>query len=226
MYTQTRFKQALMLAASILTSSLVHAWPLTNGNGLQSTRTVSLENSINSIDISGNFEVNVESGLDNTVSFTIDENLIDQVSIKSDLGELKISMGHWISPSKRPTLRLKVKNLSSLAKIELSGAVNLPMGKIQKLSLSSVELSGRSQLELDLSQTTDFHVNLSGSSTIKIGGNVKDLILVASGANSANLLNLEGHSLQMELSGSNTVEYGNFASVKKETSGANSISKH
>jgi hypothetical protein len=230
----------LMLFASVVmfSTSCNYIKPI-NGDGKFIKTDRELKDDITSVEISGNFSVVLTQDSLPKLSIETDENLMDYIETKVKSHKLIIKSKKRISSAKGITIFLAINQLKQM---ELSGAVILrSTGKIS-LDEISIELSGASNVYMDLNCIT-LKADCSGSSTLKLIGAAGDAEIETSGAcdidNSQMVvenLNLEVSGagkikvnvltkLNAKVSGAAEVEYLGAPEVHKEVSGAGSVNK-
>lgn len=173
-----------------------------------------------SVEISGGFEVQLETGDQHSIEVIGAPDAISTVKIEVAGGELSVSRetSFWRNSS----VQLRIVS-PSVDAIELSGAVSLRAPKLQAQALK-IEASGASSLVLS-GAVDQLTLDLSGASTVDALGLLADKVhLEASGACKVKVH--AASSLKVDVSGASSVHYaGTPKDLEVETSGASSIEK-
>jgi hypothetical protein len=188
------------------------------GSGKMTTEVRDLTD-FTSVDVGGVFQVEVTAQKDFAVEVEADDNLLQFIKTEVRSGQLEISMDKKVSTKNPIRIRISAPNIEG---IEASGVSHVTVTNL-KNSDFSVDTSGASKLKLS-GEASNLTVEVSGASEI----NAEDLIAVsasvdASGASRVNL-NVTGQ-LKSEASGASNITYIGTPSVSKKTSGASSVSQ-
>jgi hypothetical protein len=208
---------SLMLSAMLFGCRFGGSGVRGNGDVVKETREVE---EFNKIDVSGVFTVVVEISNETSVVVSAESNLMKYIRTRVKKNKLIIDTKKNISPKKQLTVYVKTKSLSYL---EASGATDL---EIEGLDESKFKLEVSGAAECDISgRVGKFIAEVSGA------GNVygRDLIcdyadLDISGAGDIKLTVNEG--LNADVSGAaSVVYYGDPKEINIDTSGAASVKK-
>ncbi|QEG21467.1 head GIN domain-containing protein [Mariniblastus fucicola] len=189
----------------------------TPGSGVVATQDRSVDE-FHAISVSGIGDVEVQVGGEQSVSVSIDDNLLEMVKTDVENGVLKIYTSGSIRTSKGLDVKVSVASLDS---VTASGIGNV----------KAVDVSGPSM-----------KVDISGVGSVTIDGEVDQLDVSVSGTGSANLKDLIAKDVKAEASGTGKVTvhasqsvdanasgvagitvYGNPEDVKKESSGVGNV---
>jgi hypothetical protein len=230
----------LMLFASVIMfgTSCNYIKPI-DGNGKFIKVDRELQDEFDAVEISGNFSLVLTQDSLPKLSIETDENLIKYIDTRVKNHKLVIKSKKRLSSAKGITVFLSVNKLKQM---ELSGAVVLrSSGKIN-LDEIKMELSGASNVYMDLNCTT-LNADMSGSSTLKLIGAASDAEIEASGACDIDNSQMVVENMSLEVSGAGKivvnvltkldakvsgaaeVEYMGTPEVHKEVSGAGSVNK-
>jgi hypothetical protein len=177
--------------------------------------------SFHAIDLGGAFELVVHVAPESTQKVVVssDDNIVPRILTTVSGGELDLSVDHWMV---RPQHEMKVEIwVPSLTKIDASGASKIQVDGLHG-ELFELELSGAS--DSTLSGIVDrFVVESSGATELDARGlEAKTVELELSGAGNAEVLASE--RLDAEVSGAGNVRYfGEPTQVTKDVSGAGSV---
>jgi hypothetical protein len=220
MFTLTVKKIFIM---SLLMTSVSHASFFKEGNGRKTSKTFVAATQIAGLSTSGNYNVIVKSGSENSARVTIDENLVDHISVSEKGQEWHIELSGRLEPSFKPEIEMTLKDLSLLRAVKAHGSVRiaLPNMKVdQDLLFSSTGLSSIEALDI---VAENIILKATGGSRIELGGKVKTCSLQANGATAVNLQKIVGQNLQLKANGSNTIYLGKFDGVSSDLNGLNNI---
>ncbi len=212
------------------------------GNGVIKTedRTVS---SFKKVEASGAIKLMVSQGDFKPVRLEGDENILPYVEIKQDGDQIEIRTrpGYNISPTNDLIVYVTAPVYSS---IEVSGASDIKgQNKISNPENLKLEASGAGDIEMDV-DAPEISAQITGSGSIRLKGQTKDLDIDLSGAGHAYCFDLLSENTKVDISGAGSAEIyasvkldaqvsgvgnvtykGNAASVTQHVSGAGSVSK-
>ena len=212
------------------------------GNGVIKTedRTVS---PFKQVDAGGAIKLMVSQGDFKPVRLEGDENILPYVEIKQegDQIEIRTRPGYNISPTNDLIVYVTAPVYSS---IEVSGASDIKgQNKISNPENLKLEASGAGDIEMDV-DAPEIRARITGSGSIRLKGQTKDLDIDLSGAGHAYCFDLLSENTKVDISGAGSAEIyasvkldaqvsgvgnvtykGNAASVTQHVSGAGSVSK-
>jgi hypothetical protein len=239
MKTRSYFIVLMLFASVILCITSCNYIKPVEGNGKFTKVDRELKDDFTSMEISGNFNVVLTQDSLPKLSIETDENLMDYIDTKVKNHKLIIKSKKRLNSAKGITIFV---GITQLQQMELSGAVVLrSSGKIN-LDAIKIELSGASNVYMDLNCTT-LNADMSGSSTLRLIGAGIDAEIEASGACDIDnsLMPVENMNLEVsgagkiivnvltkldaKVSGAAEVEYMGAPEVHKEVSGSGSVSK-
>lgn len=210
---QTPRRRRLAIAGLLLATPFVAAcgdfdidiesdtWPDIDGSGDVVTTEVAVED-FHRIDVSDQFRVvaTVSDGADPSVSFDVDDNLVEHVDIRVDGKTLVVEFDQGgIDPSERPVVTVTIDELLS------------------------VETSGASEIVVSGVDGPDFDVDASGASRVEAAGTTTNLTIQASGASNLDLFDLQSASVDVDLSGASSADVTASDQVAGKASGASSV---
>jgi len=189
-----------------------------NGSGKMATEARDLTD-FTSVDVGGVFQVEITAQKDFAVEVEADDNLLQFVKTEVRNGQLEISMDKKVSTKNPIRIRISAPAIEGL---ETSGVSNVSVTDLQNTDFS-IDTSGASKLKLS-GETTNLTVEVSGASEI----NAEDLKAVnaevdASGASRVNV-SVSG-KLRSEASGASSITYAGTPTVSKKTSGASKVTQ-
>jgi hypothetical protein len=207
MLEQAKFSnpRAVLRAARVSTLVLLGALTLggcsLKGSGTPMTEERELE-AFDEIELGGVFTlvVHVAPGTTQKVVVSGDDNIVPEILTKVSGGELDLSIDHWMV---RPDQPLEVEVwVASLTKIEASGA-------------SKIEVTGL--------HGENFELELSGASHSTLAGVVDRFELDSSGASKLDAKALQAKTVDVELSGAGDAEVWASETLDAEVSGAGKV---
>jgi hypothetical protein len=209
------------------------------GSGKKITENRKITN-FSKIDISGGFKINIKQ--DSSLSLTVmgDDNIMKYVRTQVNGNKLRIYTRKNLCESGPIIVNIGIKNLEA---IEASGAVELTSeGRINTQNLS-LNFSGVSKIDMDLSAadvkteargaTEIFLKGQAASHSVKVSGVGKlhalDFVVGTYNIKSSGSANSEINvlkELKVDTKGASTIEYrGNPSKVEEHKSGASSLNK-
>jgi len=191
-----------------------------------------------SVDIGGAFEVVLKQGSQEALTVEAEADMLEKIKTEVKGHTLKIYTDKnccWDNHGM--VIYLTVKELKYM---EISGACELKTEGEMKLNDLEMEVSGASEMDLNLS-LSKLDLDISGASEITLTGSCGQVYMDASGACELDALNfrvetmtIDGSGaseckvnvtkdLQVDASGATSVKYTGGASVHISTSGASSV---
>ncbi len=188
----------LAVAAACVASVGCNVFVGTPGSGISATETRVVDE-FHAIAASGSGDVNVTVGGDQSVSVTVDDNIIEMVRTETVNGTLKI----WTEGSYSSSLGLKVD-------------VTVP-------SLDGITVSGTSDVVASGVDSPKFSLSVSGTGDAKITGVTEDLDVSISGTGDADLRELISQTARVRTSGTGDAKIYASESVDAKASGTSDI---
>lgn len=188
------------------------------GSGVETTKSFDID-AFDQVRFSGSGEYNISCGEEQSVSVTIDDNLMEFVDLNVEDGKLKFNVTEQYTSG----MGLKVD-------------ITIP-------KLKGVEVNGAGTATIKNVSAEAFAIDVSGASTVVADGSANSLDLQASGACSLKLYELESKKCTVDMSGAGSamvhvtemldakisgvgsVKYKGEPEVKKDVSGIGSVSK-
>ncbi|MEE9431664.1 MAG: head GIN domain-containing protein [Melioribacteraceae bacterium] len=186
-----------------------------NGNIVEDTRNVS---EFSKIDVSGNYEVEINIGENTLVEIIAEENLLKLIKTKVKKHTLYISSRENLRPTEDLLIRISVENLSA---IECSGVNDIIANNVDTEEFD-IELSGAGSILIN-GKAERFFLEISGAADIEAKDFiVEDVVIEVSGAANAEVY--ASQSVDAEVSGAGFIElYGDAKRVRTDISGAGSL---
>lgn len=172
--------------------------PKIKGSGIVTLKEVEIEESFDSIDIDGDFEIELSQG--NTSLYTIetDDNLIDVIQFRVEDNTLKISATHRIVKKKRFKITLTA---ATIAEIHLNNDARIKGSQLLKGDNILVTAGKSSEFDLDLDYKEAINLELFSDAKGSIKATAQNSKVTTDGRS-----NLKGYflveSIEMELSDS------------------------
>lgn len=175
--------------------------------------------SFSGIEVGGAFNVIISQGENSSVIVRTDENLMEHIFTEVSGNVLNLSSKSIKNPTK---LDVIITN-PHFTSLEVSGAANLRSeGTIVEPTMD-IDASGASEIDLNV-KTESLKTEASGASYVKLTGTASVHTIDASGASEVNANNLETKTTIADASGASDVSVRASEEVKRETSGAGSVS--
>ncbi len=215
------------ILAGIALSMILIAFPAVTSmatgfqKGLDS-RTVKVDRAVSgftALDISSAFHVYLSQGNTESLSIEADEDIIDHIKTEVSGNTLKIYVDKRINNIGELNIYLTFKELNY---IELSGAVDLEGENAMNFQDLKLDLSGASELEMDL-KVNKLNTDFSGASELKLKGTCDKAYIDASGASKINMEDFTVSDLTIDASGASTMKVNASSKLKIDASGASSI---
>jgi hypothetical protein len=186
-----------------------------SGNVITQTRDIS---AFHAIEVSNALQVDVTAQKDFALSVESDDNIAPLIRTEVSGGVLRISCDKHVSTSSPMRIRVSAPDIDNL---EVSGASTVSIANIQNSNFA-IDLSGASKVKVD-GQTSQLKAEASGASKIDAQNLTADSVNVStSGASSANV-NVTS-SLRADASGASHINYtGSPKDIQKKSSGASSV---
>lgn len=177
--------------------------------------------SFEGIDVSSAINVTVSDGnYDGEISVEAPDNILDRIVTEVEKGILVIKIKGTVN-LKNATIKVNFPH-KKLRSFNLSGATNVTVIPTQKVEKLAVDLSGASNLKLDV-VSNSISVDNSGASSMKITGNVQDLNISVSGASSFIGKELKAANVTVDCSGASSTTVWAVNSLTADSSGASSV---
>ncbi|MDH0659336.1 DUF2807 domain-containing protein [Empedobacter sp. GD03865] len=189
-----------------------------SSNTVTETRKVA---SFEGIDVSSAISVTVEDGNYNgQISVEAPDNIMNRITTEVKNGVLVMKINGTIN-LKNSSIKIKFPH-QKLRSFNLSGATNVTVLPTQKVEKMAVDLSGASNLKLDV-VSNSISVDNSGASSMKISGNVQDLNISVSGASSFVGKELKAANVVVDCSGASSTTVWAVNNLTADSSGASSV---
>ncbi len=155
-----------------------------------------------SIDNSGPFDLYVVVGEIQSVSISIDDNLVEVVETRVRRGTLEIYTKDNIRSHRRSRIDITVPKLEELT-ISGSGDVELENVSGEEFDL---QISGSGDVELTEMNTQELYVSVSGSGDVRADGTARNLEIGISGSGDIDARDLEAEDVTVKIHGSGDVK--------------------
>lgn len=193
-----------------------------DGSGTPETVDVSTEDGFNQLELSHGFEVDVVvTEGPPSIEVTVDDNLVEylDVEVRGDVLEVGFQDRSSYDFDVQPTATI---SMSSLERIDLSGAVTAEVAGVVASEAIVVDASGASDLSLDARVDT-LTIDASGASNVDVDGRAEDVQIDASGASNVDLVSLDANGATVDLSGASFLRLGTVETVEGDLSGASTL---
>jgi hypothetical protein len=187
-----------------------------------SSETVTLTPTVDELQrlaFSNEVRATVVAGSPSRVEITVNQNLQDQLVVRTSHGQLEVGMQDGYD-YQRLILNVRV-TMPAVESIVLGGASSADLLGFEQTSVAAlnVEVSGASRLSGQVAADR-LKLDLSGASRAQLGGTTRELSLVASGASEAGLDQLQTADASVELSGASRAVVLVEREIRGEASGA------
>jgi len=188
------------------------------------------------IEVGHAFELEVTPSDNYSVTITARQGVLDHVDVTRDGSTLKIEMDVWfLTWQSNPKVTI---TMPSLQRLDLSGAAQGNARGFISTNDFEVELSGASNLDLDMEtgafradisgasslsgslEATSSDIELSGASDVRLAGSGGDLFIDGSGASQVNLADYAVNDAGVQLSGASSAELTVNGRLDADLSGA------
>jgi hypothetical protein len=228
----------LTLAAGML-STLSGCGPVVIGSGKLVTEVMDYAD-FTKLSVGSAFQVEVTRADSYLVSVTVDDNLVEYLSIRKSGSTLYIglkTLRGYLRATQRATI-----TMPELRGLEISGASKGDVSGFHSSDSLDIEVSGASSLDIDdvAAGDTDFEVSgaskvtgsieiddgdfsVSGASSVSLDGSADDVRMVVSGASTMRLDDFEVSNADIELSGASKATVNVSGQMDVEVSGASNL---
>jgi hypothetical protein len=174
------------------------AWYLLNSSSNQKTQTYNFTD-FTTINVSSAFKVNVTQSSQYSIVITANEDALNQIEVNKTGNTLTITVKPGaIFTNFNPQAQITMPKLESVV---FSGATHGTAEGFNSQDPIAIKLSGASSLDVKSFQAGNITTDVSGASSFTATGTANDLVGIASGASTLNLLNLAVNNANMSLSG-------------------------
>lgn len=171
------------------------------------------------VDVGGVFQVEIAAGKDFQVEIEADDNLLQYIRTEVHDGVLRISTSESVKSQNPMRVRIAAPSIENL---QASGACKVNVSGL-KNSEFGLDTSGASKVKLE-GETSSLTVDVSGASNIDAAG-LKSVSANVEASGASNVSLFVTNRLTSEASGASKITYaGNPSSVEKNSSGASKIS--
>jgi hypothetical protein len=186
---------AIILLFALILPGCTRVGSSMNGSGKIVDDDLKVEG-FSSLNIKGPFEVEVIQSKDFKVTLSIDENMLSRVKVTLERKTLNLSIE---APATFfPTsLKLKVE-MPALIALTLSGEASATVNGFKDVNTFTVFLSGKSILNCAV-ETSDFELNVSGTSEAIFKGKAHDAIVDVRGASKLEMTEFESTSAKVKM---------------------------
>lgn len=173
------------------------------------------------LDISHAINVTVTDGNYNgEIIVDAPDNILDRIITEVENGVLHIKIRGSVS-LKNAQIKVSFPH-KKLRSFDISGASVVNVIPTQKVERLAVDLSGASNLKLDV-VSNSIAIDNSGASSMKISGNVQNLAISVSGASTLTAKDLKASSVTVDCSGASSTTVWAVDKLVADSSGASSI---
>lgn len=192
--------------------------PKIKGSGIVTLKEVEITDAFDSIDIDGDFEIELRQGKTNQYEIETDDNLIDVIQFKVVDNTLKISATHRIVKKKRFNITVTAETISE---IHLNNEARIKADQLIKGERILVTAGKSSEFDLDLDYTEAIDIELFSDAKGTIRAASKNSKVTTDGRS-----NLKGYflieAIEMQLSDTSKLTLDGVienATIKVEGSG-------
>lgn len=236
-------KSILSLSCLLLTTLFFSSCDFMGGERIRGNGNVVSEShdikDFNGVYVSGAMDLFVSEGQNFSVRIETDENLQSRIEVYQDGGILRVRPANNLNLDATDGVKVFV-TAPSIVFLQASGACDIDAETVLSSENLTLDLSGASSAELDLS-VGSFRAELSGASKATLHGETKSVSAEGSGASHIKgkdltaetaTINLSGASsmevhvtsvLEADLGGASDLTYGGSPQLKTHTSGASNI---
>ena len=178
------------------------------GNGIQTTREVTLPYEFKALKVIGNLDVTTTKNSVNRIIIVGDENLIEHIKIKhTDDGLLKIinPVKHQLIPSNGKKIKITIP-YSMLKSISLSGTGKLRLTETINVNQLEITLRGSGSARVPIN-VSNVNAKISGSGTIRLLGKAETSCLKVRGTGAIQAQELETKNKEISVSGSGKITF-------------------
>lgn len=190
------------------------------GSGVPETVTYDFTD-FDEVEIGGTFEtdITVAEG-PYSVEITVDDNLVDNLEVKLDGGQLEVS---WDGMSPRSEVTPEVViSMPNLVELDVAGASEAKAAGINSEEFR-LEVSGASSVTVD-GEIGQLNVDGSGASDLVVVGTAGNVDLDLSGASNIDFTEADVVWATVDVSGASTARFGEADRIEGELNGASSLS--
>jgi hypothetical protein len=213
----------MLLILPVFLGSCRYMWgKRIRGNGVIKTEERAVS-SFKNVEVSGAINVYVSQGESKTVKLEGDENLLQYIEVEQEGDELKVRERPGFNLKPSSDLRIYV-TATVYNHIKVSGACDIiGQGKINNAEDLELHASGAShiKMEVDAPKITS---EVSGSGTIDLKGQTKDVDLEISGAGRMHCFDMLSENTKVRISGAGSAEVYASVNLEAHVSGAGSVS--
>jgi hypothetical protein len=207
------------------------------GEIISTTQTLPLFNKINS---SGNYKITLQSGTTPTVEIITDDNIQKHLKVGVKNSELQLAAENGINLSPSRPIEVKITT-PELKAIQLSGDTELTALDITtselglatagynhttlkgQISQFTLNLSGSSNLDLNLTKNQNLKISSSGAGTIKLAGSTENLTLNNAGTINIEALNFTTKNATINGAGTTHVKIHATDNITTNTAGKSTL---
>ncbi|MFC1786603.1 GIN domain-containing protein [Halobacteriota archaeon] len=211
---------AVLLGVILVSTFFIGCLSAIEGSGNLETKQYDLSDFAR-VDVSHNFEVEIDQSGSYSVSITSDDNLFEYIQVTRNGETLKIGLKPSIVGPYLGSTTLKAKiTMPELRGLDISGATRGTVTNFRSTEDLDIQVSGASSLDLvEMSASDiDFEISgasrvtgdiiandavfeVSGGSTVQLEGSVSDIVVDASGASRVELAAFPVNNADVTLSG-------------------------
>jgi hypothetical protein len=191
------------------------------GNGRIKTETRTVED-FDGVKVSGNIDLHISLAPAHSVRLETDENFLEHIETSTRGGILEIRTRDHVNLRSSRKINVFV-SAPEVSLLHASGACRVVGdNRIIAKEAMDIELSGASQITLDINSPRLSAV-VSGASSARLSGEIKDLKFDGSGASEVRAYNLLAENVDVRLSGASNAEVYASGTLKADLSGASNV---
>jgi hypothetical protein len=192
-----------------------------HGNGITKTEEKSVS-PFKDVEASGDIRLIVSQGDLKPVRIQGDENLLPYIEVIQDGDKITIQTKHGVNLLPSGDMNIYVTS-PTYKSIEVSGSSDIVgQNKISSTDQLSLQASGAGDIQMDL-DAPKVSAGISGTGSIKLTGQTKDLDISLSGAGHAYCYDLQTENTTVEISGAGSAQVSASVKLDASVSGAGNI---
>ncbi len=193
------------------------------GSGKPGKKTIPLK-TLQTLVVEGSMKVEVRYCKENKAEISADDNLIDLIVVEQVGDTVTIGTKPNSSFSTKLPMRVTLFVLESLKEINLEGSGSLNVTDNTCISIATVLLSGSGSIFVDVVNTVDLNVTLTGTGTIAFRtGRVENINILLSGTGKIVTEMLFSQHAIIKVTGSGTAKVNATKTVQSTITGSGNI---
>jgi len=210
---------ALTTTSAALALAGCVAGPLSRGSGVVVETTPEIP-ALRAVSVGSAFQVNLRAGDEPALVLRTDDNLVEQIEVDVNDGELSIMLGRTVLDA---TLEAEITvPADALSSVELSGAASITGTEVLSPDRLEVDVSGAGRAFLVV-EVEELSVSADGASLVNLSGRANVLDAQAVGASSLQLARLEATTAEVSAEGASRVDVSVSETLSARAAGASTV---